>query len=317
MKMNYPFFREGSYTFFTREAIFAGGTDYPKMINIEPTNDCFFNCIMCSRQYSKRPIGRMSFDLYRAIIDDVSRSKKQILWLTLHNDGEPLLHPEIAKMVRYAKESGAVRYVHFNTNGQLLEDEIARALIEAGLDDLTVSIDAFTPEVFASVKRAGDFGTVVSNTIRLMELKKRMGSKLPWVRAKIIDMDITHDEIERFRKYWAPIVDEVQVQRIHNAAGNIEMNGPENDIVRYPCSLLWYAMAIRWDGTVVPCCTDLIGENIIGDLKKESLQDVFAGGLAVYRGKMLENKACELVPCKNCNGWRNGVNILENPGESD
>lgn len=310
--MKYPFFKESSYTFFNRDVIIDGGMDYPKMLNIEPTNECNYYCVMCSRQFLQRPIGMMSFDLYCSIIDDVVKNNKTIKWLTLHNDGEPLLLPDIAKMVQYARNSGAVEYVHFNTNGHLLDGNMAVALIEAGLDDLTVSIDAQTQETFASVKRAGSLDTVTGNVIQLLEIRNKLSKKNPWVRAKIIDMPITHKEINAFKEFWTPLVDEVQIQTIHNAAGALSAEKNQSHSDRYPCSLLWYAMAINWDGTVSPCCVDLSGKNIIGDLKNENMRQIFVHGkIKTYREKMLQGLEEELSPCNNCDVWRNGVNLFE------
>ena len=310
--MNYSFFKPGSYTFFNRRDIFQGETNYPKMLNVEPTNLCNFNCVMCSRRRSSRPLGLMSLDLFGAILDDARRCRKTIRWLTLHNDGEPLLHPDLATMIHMAKSSGAVEYVHFNTNGQLLTEETAAALVKAGLDDITVSIDALTQETFARVKRAGDLQTVSENTRRLMIVKAKLGRSNPWVRAKIIDLPLTAAELSGFYAYWGPRVDEVQVQPIHNAAGGISAEVNTDNQQRHPCSLPWYALAVNWDGTVSPCCVDLSGENIVGDLRRETLQEIFLRGpIQTYRDKMLSGRESELSPCAECNVWRNGVNILE------
>jgi wyosine [tRNA(Phe)-imidazoG37] synthetase (radical SAM superfamily) len=309
--MKYDFFTVDSYTFFNKESILKDGTDYPKMLNIEPTNDCNYDCVMCSRKNSNRPIGNMSMSLFCSIIDDVVKNGKEILWLTLHNDGESLMHPQLPEMIQYAKSSGAIRYVHFNTNAQLLTKELAIKLIESGLDDLTISIDAISQKTFHKVKRAGDLETVTKNTIQLMDLKKQMGKQNPWVRAKIIDMPTTKHEIDAFKDFWTPLVDEVQVQAIHNAAGSLRIK-PKDQITRHPCSLLWYSVSIKWDGLVSPCCVDLTGDNPLGDLKIESLKDVFKDGkIKQYREKMLNGQESELSPCNNCDVWKNGINLFE------
>lgn len=308
--MNYPFFKEGSYTFFTREAILAGGTFFPKMLNIEPTNECNLACVMCPRRLSSTPLGRMPLELYRRIIDGIASSCRQLDWLTLHNDGEPLLHPDIGEMVRYAKATGVARYVHFNTNGLLLGRETALALVEAGLDDLTVSVDAVTRETYAAVKGGGELETVVANTLGLMELKEEMGRRTPRVRAKIIEMEATRDEIVPFRRFWEGRVDEVQVQPLHNAAGFLPGGGGVTVERRYPCSLLWYAMSVRWNGEVAPCCVDLSGENVMGDLRCQSVEEVFLGRFQAYRLAMEEGRFGDLRPCATCTVWRSGIDLF-------
>jgi MoaA/NifB/PqqE/SkfB family radical SAM enzyme len=58
--------------------------------------------------------------------------------------GEPLKHPEIAALVRYAKSIGFYA-VSMSTNGFLLTPELLADLEEAGLDKLQISVDRMTP----------------------------------------------------------------------------------------------------------------------------------------------------------------------------
>jgi MoaA/NifB/PqqE/SkfB family radical SAM enzyme len=60
--------------------------------------------------------------------------------------GEPLLHPRIADLVAYAKSKGC--WTNIITNGLLLSDGMVRALNEAGLDSMCVSIDRVNPTDF-------------------------------------------------------------------------------------------------------------------------------------------------------------------------
>jgi len=313
--MGLSFFKKGSFTFFTSEAILKDGVSAPKMLNIEPTNECNCNCVMCSRPMSRRPKGFMEFKLYESIINGLVENNTRLKWLTLHNDGEPLLHPDIGAMISLAKKKDAAEYVHFNTNALLMDEAMSQVLIESGLDDITISIDAVTDETFQKVKRAGSLKTVVENTKKMMELKQRYGSKTPHVRAKIIDMPITNDEIERFCKYWKDIVDEVQVQLIHNAAGSIEAD-KDNKILRHPCSLLWYSFAINWEGIAYPCCVDLTSENRLGDLNKETVNSVFNGKrIKAMRHSMVAGRYDDLTPCSSCNVWMGCENIFQNTGK--
>ena len=80
----------------------------------------------------------MPFELFQSVIDQLVG--RDIARLSLHLAGEPLLHPQIIDMVRYAKRRG-MRNVRFATNATLLDDALARSLIESDLDSLTVSMD--------------------------------------------------------------------------------------------------------------------------------------------------------------------------------
>ena len=109
---------------------------FPTVFYIEPTNDCNLSYIMCPRKRSRNAVGYMPFELFRRVIDQLVG--RDIARLSLHLAGEPLLHPQIIDMVRYAKRSG-MPHVRFATNATLLDDTLARGFIESGLDSITVS----------------------------------------------------------------------------------------------------------------------------------------------------------------------------------
>ena len=80
--------------------------DFPIRFNIEPTNHCNLSCSMCPRELN-RPFGYMDVSLFQKIIDESILYGKRLI-ITINKDGEPLLHPELPKMVKYAKDkSGA------------------------------------------------------------------------------------------------------------------------------------------------------------------------------------------------------------------
>lgn len=58
--------------------------------------------------------------------------------------GEPLLHPEMIELVRYAKRY-PFRMVGMISNGFLLTEKIIEGLNEAGLTDLQISVDGVEP----------------------------------------------------------------------------------------------------------------------------------------------------------------------------
>jgi len=58
--------------------------------------------------------------------------------------GEPLLHPDVVELVRYARSIGFFS-VGMSTNGFLLSKELLHLLEEAGLSSLQISVDRMTP----------------------------------------------------------------------------------------------------------------------------------------------------------------------------
>ena len=67
--------------------------------------------------------------------------------------GEPLLRSELPSLVRRLSAHRALRDLAITTNGVLLVEQ-ARALREAGLQRVTVSLDTLRPETFRALTRA-------------------------------------------------------------------------------------------------------------------------------------------------------------------
>src|SRR3990167_5059837 len=173
---------------------------FPVRFNVEPTNYCNLSCSMCPRELN-RPFGYVDFNLFQKVIDESICYGKRLI-ITINKDGEPLLHPELSQMVRYAKDKKAAYKINFYTNGILLTEAKSIELIKSGLDTVHISIDAFTKETYKKIKNSEKLEIVEENVKRLIELKKKYYSKTPLVITKIIHTPDTHDEIKPFMNRW-------------------------------------------------------------------------------------------------------------------
>ena len=115
---------------------------------LEVTNRCNLLCETCPRTFEElEPPADMSWELFTRIVDQVP----DIARVVLHGVGEPMLVKALPRMIRYLKDRGV--YVLFNTNGTLLAPKKHRELIDTGLDELRVSLDAADAKTF--LRRAG------------------------------------------------------------------------------------------------------------------------------------------------------------------
>jgi hypothetical protein len=253
----------------------------PAVIYIEPTNDCNLRCVMCPRSNVKKPVGYIDFDLYAGIVDQIAGTGMPVT-VYLHLSGEPLMHPRISDMVAYAKGAG-VRRVGFSTNATLLTGNLSRALVDAGLDFLTVSMDSSTGSRYCAADAAA-VGGVDDAVLGLLEARRSAGRDRPTVRMRIIDMPSVSDLIETFRRKWEGVADEVQVQPFLTWGGQIRVPGRTIDDAdldrRTVCLNALAQVAVQHDGQVSFCCLYMDsagdGSGIIGDLRRQSLADVLA-----------------------------------------
>ena len=156
--------------------------DVLRKVYVEPTNACNLDCTTCVRHAWEEPEGFMEWVTFAAVVDGLCASSGEagaaadaeggaaagphaagtVAFVGL---GEPLLHPRFLDMVRLAKSRGLRAEV--TTNALLLDDETAGGLMEAGLDQLVVSIDGASAEAFGRVRSGASLERVVTNVGRL------------------------------------------------------------------------------------------------------------------------------------------------------
>jgi radical SAM protein with 4Fe4S-binding SPASM domain len=148
----------------------------PAEVQLEVTGACNLACRMCLVRYRPKlgkAQGAMSFERFREIVDALPDLRR----LTLQGLGEPLLAPRIVDMVAYAAGRGVE--VGFNTNGMLLTPARARALIEAGLGWLHVSLDGASAATYESIRSGARFDQVARHVQAAVAERSRRGAETP------------------------------------------------------------------------------------------------------------------------------------------
>jgi MoaA/NifB/PqqE/SkfB family radical SAM enzyme len=182
----------------------------PVCLYLEVTNRCNLLCTTCPRTYEElEPPADMSWDLFTSIVDQAPDLARAVL----HGVGEPMLVANLPRMVRYLKDRGI--YVLFNTNGTVLSERNGRALIDTGLDELRVSLDASNRESFKAIRGRDYFGRIIRNVRAFRKLQEREGHIRPQVSVWLTGLKGTVEELPAFVKVAAEIgVKEVYLQRL-------------------------------------------------------------------------------------------------------
>jgi len=271
--------------------------DFPLHLDIESTSACNLRCIMCARNFMQEElenkIGYMKWGLFKKIIDEAS--EHGLPSIKLNYRGEPLLHPDLEKMVRYAKDAGVIE-VQFNTNGLLLTEERARSLIGAGLDRIIFSFDGATKETYEKIRTGSNYETVVNNVKNLVRLRDGMGLNRPCVRVQTVRMPETEGEIDQYVKMWKPVANRVGIIRKRDRDKAVKAG-----MEAFPCPQIWQRMMICWDGETRMCCGDWGGMYVIGDANKESVYDMWHGKkLGYVRRCHLKGESEKILVCARC-----------------
>lgn len=274
---------------------------YPYVINIESTNECNLECIMCPRLSMTRKTGCMDMILFKKIIDDV-KDKIKFAWLSIA--GEPFLNKNIFKMISYAKLSGIK--VGISTNATILNKSIIKNIIDSGLDYIIFSFDGATKETYEKVRSGANYDHVKDNIRQFITEKKKNSAKIFTV-LQCIYMQETEKDIANFKKMWnLNGVDAIRIRQ-ETYAGI----GKFKNKIKRQCFWLWCAAYILWDGTMVPCCNDINAIYPLGNMKDKSFNELWnSDELRKLRELHTHGGYINLKLCKDCNIYQPSIPLI-------
>ena len=247
-----------------------------------------------------------SFGLFRKIADEMGKRPWSIL--RFHGRGEPLLHPDYAEMISYAKRAGVGIITSF-TNATLLDEYMAKAILSAGLDVLELSVDAYSEELYRDFRGTGYFNQVVENASNFIRLRNAQGNKAKTrVIVSAVDCPEFQPEKEAFRKFWEARADKVIFRPYHTYGGRLAVIPACQPIETVPCSQLWTRFSVNPWGKVNACFNDWADKEIVGDLTipDQTIAKIWRSEeFESVRRMSLEGKAA-LDCCKICLATRAG-----------
>ncbi len=294
----------------------------PDDLMLEPASVCNLGCPTCPTGAGtlNRPGALMDFDLYTKIIDEIWPTTSKIrLW----NLGEPFMHKDVYRMIRYAKE----RHIKVltSTNGHYFQESDApKKVVESGLDFMIVSMDGATQESLAKFRIGAKLDRIVRDVQRVIEYRNSIGSKTPIVEFQFIAMKHNIHEIKEARD----LAKIMQVDLFRLKTVGINANDPKADelirtylpedsrYTRYPnaeaikdishhideldCKRPWRHSVINQDGSVVTCCYDDQSQYVLGNLRENSFKEIWNGERYVrFRQRLLKGRS-NLNTCAVC-----------------
>lgn len=275
----------------------------PIHLDIEVTNACNYKCEMCAfhssdAKFPPKEICYMSFELFKKIIDE--NVPKGLRGVKLNFRGEPLMHPDIVKMVKYCKQHG-IADCRFNTNGSLMTNELARELIKAGIDHVSFSIDDHRREVYNKIRIGGDFNKVYQGVVALSVWKQIFRTDKPYVLIQRIEFPETMDALDEYMEYWKGLCDGIATQELLDY-NNITYDPQQS---AYQCAFPWQRMVVFADGTIISCCGMPHGDKVLGNVTDISIEEAWNSPYMESVRKAHEHcetekiRACAVCPMRN------------------
>ena len=166
-------------------------------IYLEPTTLCNLKCRTCVRNSWTEPTGSMEITTFHKLLADLS-DVQSLRTMAFWGIGEPLVHPNITEMVGLAHKQGLK--TELITNALLLNRDMARGLIQAGLDTLVVSVDGVTSKEYADIRCGGELSQVQENVNILNKVRKELNRKNPEVGVEFVVMRQNLAQLPELRK---------------------------------------------------------------------------------------------------------------------
>ncbi|MEK7308057.1 MAG: radical SAM/SPASM domain-containing protein [Nitrospirota bacterium] len=241
-------------------------------LRFEVTTRCNYNCIICPREKLTRKKETMSFELFKTLFDKINKETSQYNTLTFPGMGEPLLDRTINKKIEYAKKKDFK--VLILTNASLLSVDRFRELENLGLDSVRVSFYGNTPESYKSVHRVKDDGLFKKVRDSITEICRIKNTAEVLLTYNVVD-NSNDSYVDSWIAYWKDKADLLEVWRPHNWVDGRSYRAVQKKKLKTCGRPFKTPLQVQVDGTVNMCCFDFDGKLLLGDLKKQSLKEIF------------------------------------------
>ncbi|HJN25753.1 MAG TPA: radical SAM protein, partial [Rhodospirillales bacterium] len=197
--------------------------NFPRFIEIETVNACNARCPMCTIDDWQRNTPTMKDDLFHRIADEIIDHRDEVNRVSLYRDGEPLLDKKLPERIAYLKQGG-VNVTSISTNVSLLDESRSRALLDAGLDMIILSIDSLQKEIFEGIRVRLDFDEVLANAIRFIELRNKIRPQTR-IYMRMSRHPENLDEWPSYEAFWRPKLadnDRLYYHNLFNWGGQLD-----------------------------------------------------------------------------------------------
>jgi MoaA/NifB/PqqE/SkfB family radical SAM enzyme len=313
----------------------------PRSIQIECTTRCNLKCTFCEISYWTEKAADLEFENIQQMVVHLPKLKR----VDLTGIGEALVNQNFFEIVKFLKQKGI--YVTLNDNFTLMTEKTARRIIDLGIDQIFLSLDGGKADTYEAIRRGAKFERVIANVQRLIELKKKIGSKLPEVKINTVVCNTNYQElpaiVEIAHEAGIGMVQFVNIVTFDDTTsmGTSELRGEVRQkfnealaraqelgiLVKVElfdklpvqqCDFPWTRNFVTYDGYVHPCCYttqsgDRTAQNSrsLGNLVNDEYINIWKGDdYKIFREKMAQG----ILPhqCTQCPKFSGKVDTSSN-----
>lgn len=262
-------------------------------VGLELTSRCNLRCGMCPLPVLRRPYEDMEWPLVEKAEREIHGLGLKLKWL--HEMGEPLLYSRIDDAIRLFPEAS------LSTNGLVLTPEIGAKLLATPLKRIRICVDSIDPKVYPQLRTGGDFEKLVELTRKFLAQAK--GAPLRIELQKMRSRLTLDETVDDFKKLF-DLRQFKNARVIEKTCEALDVN-EETDLHGkfYGCvqGAFFTWVVIFADGRVTHCCYDAHGDQVMGDLKSQSLREIIDGDrMALMQDAFNRRDFTNLPRCGEC-----------------
>ena len=283
----------------------------PTLFNIETTNYCNMKCVMCPRTTTmQRKNIWINDGMFEDMLDNIKVHKNEDLnkfwdWLEkdakfnhkevsengfyfsvvsrcliLHGYGEPFLDKYLIKRLKACKEKNIPTY--FSCTPATMTIDKAVEAMENGLTVLKFSLDAMDDEKIKAIRgKKANYNESIEKIFKLIKIKKERGFKTLLVPC-MIAFDSKEESLKlhkKFLDFWKN-EDVYAYVKSQDNRWYFEQNKDLKNMSHYAkqyCEFPWTSTTVMAEGNVVPCTQISNNEIVLGNVKENSLKNIWNG----------------------------------------
>jgi radical SAM protein with 4Fe4S-binding SPASM domain len=299
------------------------GELFPMVIQIQTINRCNAACGFCPYPYTIHLQAKQIMDdaLYSKIVEECVAEPDLHDFVPMSKN-EPLLDIKMEQRVREFKSKAQPhQMVELVTNGSPLTPARAQSLVDAGVDLITVSVNAAREETYNKVMVGLSWKQVMGN---LEALSKMELSKVN-VYLRFVSEQSNRVEVKSFRRRWKHF--NLFTFNVNNRSGTvrdyemkvINYDDPVARVKRiagshtYPvCPYVFSMVHVLENGDVPMCANDWANRDILGNVRSQTIREIYnSPRMNEIRELMVQGRFEEIEACRECSFYHEWMKPLE------
>ena len=302
---------------------------------VEAASSCNLKCTFCDAHSGRAPkfrehAGVMKEETWEKLVTDLHAyvaARGPLAMVQFHGNGEPLLNKKLPQMIARIKREGLATKTRVITNGILLDVKKANELMDAGLDEIHISVDTLDRDKYRDVK-VGDYALRVLDNMRavipVIEERRQAGLYIKYFQAEDDNSyGITQDDSDSVFNEFAAAARHSDFVHLKQQplvdVGKGMLDG--KDGMAAPCEIPFYLLYVMHSGKVSGCCSDVFNGLTVGNIVDAPppekshmggsiLEIVDSIALYEIRKKHLNGRCGDIKLCAGC-GNRTAVDVSQ------